>query len=89
MGLKALPQTVQRMEEERGMIDYEIKAQAILTKARIRLREIKEKPGMTARTVSAITGVHVSSLSRFKDGKTITADNFLQLWIWMETLDAE
>lgn len=66
------------------MTDYEIEASVLISNVRKALRELQEQPGMTARNIAAFTGVHYSSLSRFKEGKTITAENFLKLWLWTE-----
>lgn len=68
------------------MMDHELQANAMLTRARKALRDVLEQDGMTARNIAAFTGVHYSSLSRFKDGKTITAENFLKLSLWLESL---
>lgn len=55
---------------------------------RIRLRAALALPGMSCRNIAAFTGTSKAAISRMQNHKPLSAENYLAIHLWLNTLSA-
>jgi len=56
---------------------------------RLRLRQALSLPGMSCRTVAACTGTSKAAISRMQNHKPLSAENYLSIHLWLNSLPQE
>lgn len=68
------------------MSDSKELAQHQIALDRLRLRSALALPGMSCRNIAAFTGTSKATISRMQNYKALSAENYLSIHLWLNTL---